>query len=139
VSTPRSDEVYFDEPYLFVRWDQDHKCVYAAFKTFATSVELRAGTMKIIDAIQDRHAVAFISDNRKMEGISDSDQLWIRETWVPKAQKAGLKRIAVVLAHQGLGKFVSEEMIRDFGDTAFTTRTFDSLPEANKWVSGDKP
>jgi hypothetical protein len=128
-----------DEPYLFIRWDRDHTCVYAAFKSFATSVEFRAGTMKIIDAISDRQAVALVSDNRKLEGISDSDQLWIRDTWTPMAEAAGVKRVAVVLAHEGLGKFVSEAIIRQLGDTEFLTRTFDSLPAANKWIAADKP
>jgi hypothetical protein len=139
MSTSRSDDVYMDEPYLFIRWDREHKCVYVAFKSFATSVEFRAGTIKVIEAIQDRHAVALVSDNRKLEGISDSDQLWLRDTWTPMAEAAGIKRVAVVLAHQGLGKFVSELIISNLGETEFVTRTFESLSDANTWVASDKP
>jgi hypothetical protein len=133
------DDVYLDEPYLFIRWNDEHRSIYAIFKSFTTSVEFREGLMKIIDAIKDRRAIALVSDNRKLEGVSDFDQLWIRDTWVPMAEAAGLKRVAVVLAHQGLGKFVSESIIRQIGKTAYVTRTFDSLPEANAWVAGSKP
>jgi hypothetical protein len=132
------DDVYLDEPYLLIRWDFDHGCVYAAFKSFATSVEFRVGTMKIIEAIRARHATTLISDNRKLEGVSDADQGWIQDTWVPLAEAAGLKRIAVVLAHQGLGKFVSQQIISRFTENEFVTRTFDTLDAANKWVVSGK-
>ena len=133
------DDVHLDKPYLSVYWDREHRCVYAAFKSFATSVEFRDGTMKIIDAIRARRTTALISDNRKLEGVSDADQGWIQDTWVPLAEAAGLKRIAVVLAHQGLGKFVSEQIISRFTKEDFVTRTFDTLDAANKWIVSDKP
>jgi hypothetical protein len=50
------------------------------------------------------------------------------------AVAAGLKRIAVVVAHRGLGKIASEEIIGRFGTTRFVTNTFESADEALKWV-----
>lgn len=133
------DEVYSDAPYMSIRSDPERNCVVAEFKAFATSAEFRRGTMKILDAITERHADTLISDNRKLEVVTDADQMWIRDTWVPIAVAAGLRRIAVVLAKQGLGKFASQEIISHFPDSTFVTRTFDSLDEARKWVStGEK-
>jgi hypothetical protein len=129
------DDVYADTHYLSIRLDPSHRCVIAEFKGFATSVEFRAGTMRILDAIRDRHADSLISDNRKLEVVVDADQLWIRDTWVAQAVDAGLRRIAVVLAKQGLGRFASEEMISQLPDATFTTRTFDSVEEAIKWIA----
>ena len=93
--------------------------------------------MKILDAIRERHSDALISDNRRLEVVTNEDQLWIRDTWVPQAAAAGLKRIAVVLAHQGLGKFASQEIINRFPKMVFVTRTFDSVDEAQKWVASE--
>jgi hypothetical protein len=76
-----------------------------------------------------------VSDNRRLEGVTELDQLWLRDTWMHLAVTAGIKRIAVVLAHQGLGKIASEEIIGKFGNTTFTTRTFDSLSDANDWIA----
>jgi hypothetical protein len=134
----RSDEVYLDEPWLSVIWDRERQCVYAKFKAFANSAEFRAGTMTILDAIRARNATALISDNRKLEGVAAEDQLWIRDTWTGLALAAGLKRIAVVLAHSGLGKFASEEILSQMGDTVFATHTFESLPEAMRWIGGNE-
>ena len=44
----------------------------------------------------------------------------------------------MVLAARGLGKIASEEILGQIGPTTFATRTFDSLPEALKWVAGDE-
>ena len=135
MSAFQTDEIYADYPYLAIRWDPLHKCVYAEFKGFANSGEFRAGTLKIIEAIRERRAHSLISDNRRLEGVAEHDQLWLRDTWMPDAVSAGVKRIAVVLAESGLGRVASEDIIRTFGKTRFVTRTFDSLVEAMAWIA----
>ena len=136
MTTPRSGNVHLDQPWLSISWDPQYRCVYAEFKAFANSTELRAGSLAIIDAIGARRAVSLVSDNRRLEGVSDQDQLWLRDTWVPLAVLAGLKRIAVVLPHRGLGKIASEEILGHIGTTTFATRTFTTPSEATEWVSG---
>lgn len=124
-----------DEPWLSIRWDRACRCVHAEFKSFATSAEFRTGTIRILDAIRARGATALVSDNRRLEGVTNLDQLWLRDSWLPLAGAAGIKRIAVVVARQGLGKFATEAIIGTFGKTAFQTHMFESLPEALKWTS----
>jgi hypothetical protein len=139
MSTPLTDAVFLDEPWLSIIWDRELQCVYAKFKAFANSAEFRAGVTKILDAIREKHAPLLISDNRKLEGVAVEDQLWLRDSWMPLAVAAGITRIAVVLPRQGLGRIASEDIISQFGDTAFTTRTFEALDEAMRWVAADKP
>jgi hypothetical protein len=76
-----------------------------------------------------------VSDNRRLEGVADQDQLWLRDTWMPQAVEAGVKRIAVVLPHHGLGKVASEDIIGRFGKAAFVTRTFNEPSEATEWAA----
>jgi hypothetical protein len=130
-------DVFVDEPWLFMGWDHAHRCVFADWKGFCNSSELRAGMMKIIEAVRDRHAASLVSDNRKLEVVANEDQLWIRDTWTPLAVTAGLRRIAVVLARQGLGKIASEAVLGQIGKTSFATRTFVTVSEAMEWVVGE--
>lgn len=130
-----SGDIHSDEPWLSIRWDSKHECVYAEFKGFSTSAEFRGSTTKILDAILERGATSLVSDNRRLEGVADEDQLWLRDTWVPMAVAAGLKRIGVVVGHHGLGKSASENIITRFGKTEFVTRTFGSAADAEEWVS----
>lgn len=38
-----SDSVYMDESWLLMRWDPEHRCVFAELKAFATSREFQDG------------------------------------------------------------------------------------------------
>jgi hypothetical protein len=49
---------------------------------------------------------------------------------------SGVKRIAVVVPHHGLGKIASEEVLGQVEMKAFATRTFTTVSEATEWVSG---
>jgi hypothetical protein len=129
-----SSDVYSDEPWLSIRWDPEHRCVYAEFKGFANSAEFRASATKILDAIREKRAHLLISDNRGLEALGDEDQLWIRDTWTPLAVTAGVKRIGVVLAPTGLGRFVSQQIMSRIGNVEFVTRSFDSPAEAIEWI-----
>ncbi len=139
MTAPRPEDIHLNEPWLSVHWDREHGCVHAEFKAFANSAEFRAGTEKILDAIRLRGARALVSDNRRLEGVTEIDQLWLRDTWMPGAVAAGVRRIGVVLAHHGLGRIASEDIISRFGKTEFVTRIFDSVPDALKWVSREEP
>ena len=78
----------------------------------------------------------FVNDTRKLELITDEDQRWILQTWTPQAVAAGLKRIAIVIAHTGLSKMAVEEMFKEQASVRVDSRTFDSLPDAMQWVAG---
>jgi hypothetical protein len=135
VSNARSGDVHADLPYLYIAWDGEHSCVYLEFKGFATSAEFRSGTMMVIDAIRERKATSLISDNRRLEVVTNEDQLWLRDTLVPQAAAGGLKRAALVVAHQGLGRYASQEIVNRLPSGMFVTRTFDSLDDAKKWIA----
>lgn len=130
------EDVHLNEPWLSIHWDRAGHYILADFKGYCNSDEFRAGTLQILTAIRARGASALISDNRGLEGVLTRDQLWLRDTWMPEAVAAGIRRIAVVLAHHGLGKVASTDIISKFGETEFVTRTFESLPEAIAWVTG---
>jgi hypothetical protein len=127
--------VFSDEPWLSIERDREGKWIYAEWKGFANSAEFRASLTRIVDAIRDQNAPALVSDNRRLEGVAQADQLWIRDTWTPMAVAAGLKRIAVVVAHRGLGKIATEEILSQMGTQTFATRSFTTVSEATEWAA----
>lgn len=124
-----------DEPWLSVQADRESSCVYAEWKGFANSREFRASTMRILEAIRSIGAVSLVSDNRRLEGVSAEDQLWIRDTWTELAVAAGLTRIAVVVPQRGLGKIATDQILSQVGMRAFATRTFTTVSEAMEWAA----
>jgi SpoIIAA-like len=123
-----------DEPFLLIRWDQEHACVFADWKGFATSSEFQRGLTKALEAVRERQAVNFVSDTQELESISDEDQRWIRYTWTPLAATSGLRRVAVVLAPTGLSKMAIQTMFKGRRRTGLQSRTFDALADALRWV-----
>ena len=136
VSASSAGDVFVDEPWLFMRWDEPSHGIFAEWKAFATSEEFRGALTKAIEIIRDRRARCFVNDTRKLELITDEDQRWILQTWTPQAVAAGLKRIAIVIAHTGLSKMAVEEMFKEQASVRVDSRTFDSLPDAMQWVAG---
>jgi hypothetical protein len=102
--------VYVDEPWLLMRWDPEHHCVFAEWRAFATSAEFRGALTKALAVARDNHAFSFINDTRKLELVTDEDQWWIRNTWAHLVIEAGLKKIAVIMPQYGLSKMAIEHM-----------------------------
>jgi hypothetical protein len=127
--------IYVDEPYLSIRWDTVHQHVYSEWRAFANSAEVRSGLLKGIQAIRDHRARAYVSDTRKLKVIVPDDQVWIKETWLPLAIEAGLKRLAFVTADSGLGKLNIEDVAGLVDDHGLRSRTFDSMAAAREWVA----
>lgn len=46
MSAATAGDLYIDEPWLLMRWDGDHQCVFAEWKTFATSGEFQGALMR---------------------------------------------------------------------------------------------
>jgi hypothetical protein len=129
------DDVYVDEPYLSIRWDGIHHHVFSEWKAFANSTELRTSLLKGIRAIREHTATAYVSDARKVKVIIHDDQKWIKETWMPLAIRAGLRRIAFVTAATGLGKLTIEDVSVLVDQDGLQSRTFDSIAAARQWVA----
>jgi hypothetical protein len=117
--------------------DREKACLYTEWKGFANSREYRAGITKVLEAVRRTHATSLVSDTRKLELVSSEDQLWIRDTWVPLVAAAGLKRVALVIARHGLGKFAVEAISAQVGPTVFVKATFESVTEAEAWLRAE--
>lgn len=124
-----------DEPYLSIRWDSVHQHVLTEWKAFANSTELRTSLLKGVQAIRDNKAVAYVSDARKLRVITQDDQQWVKDSWLPLAAGAGLKRVAFVTASTGLGKLTVEDVSAIINVNGLQSRTFDSMVDARKWVA----
>jgi hypothetical protein len=132
---PSDNEVFVDEPWVHMHWDRSHNCVISVWKGFANSAEFRAALGKGLQAIRDRHAVAYVSDTRKIRVIVHEDQAWANETLIPQMAAAGLKRLAMITADAGLGKVTVEEIVKMVDNKPLLMRSFDSMQAAMRWVS----
>jgi hypothetical protein len=120
--------------HLSLSWDEAHKTVNADWTGFFNTVEFRDAATKLVEEIKARRAISSVCDIQKLEVVIRTDQLWIRDTWVPMALASGLKRIGVVVALHGVAKFAADAMIRLVGRTGIETRLFNSFDDARNWL-----
>ena len=135
MGAPPVGDLYLDKPWVSIRWDGVHKYVHTEWKAFANSDEFRAALMRALDAIKDKHAVAYLSDTRRVKVVVHEDQSWANEAWVPLLVAAGLKRFALVKAQSGLGKLNVEDVISLVDNRGLLMRGFDSVDEARWWLA----
>ncbi|HXC79539.1 MAG TPA: hypothetical protein VNU19_21110 [Candidatus Acidoferrum sp.] len=131
-----TNDVYLDQPWVLMRWDPEHQCVFAEWRAFATSAEFRGAMTMALAVGQDHRAISFVSDTRNLEVVTDEDQFWIRHTWAPMAIAAGLKKIGVIIAKRGLSKMAIEHMFKGRPNTGerLLSRKFDSVADAWIWL-----
>jgi hypothetical protein len=119
---------------LSIRWRAVPQILYAEWKGFATSPEFRAALLTGVRAIREHHVVGYVSDARRAKVFIDEDLKWVGEVWLPQALAAGLKRMAMVTAAQGLGKVIIEEVAKEIDNHGLAMRKFDSVAAATVWA-----
>ena len=128
------DQIYLDEPYLSIRWRSVPHILYAELKGYATSAEFRGALLKGVQPIREHHVVGYVSDARKAKVFVTEDLQWVSEVWLPQVVKAGLKRMAMVTADQGLGKAIIEEVAKEIDNHGLSMRKFNSVAAATVWA-----
>ena len=68
-ASPPAGDLYLNEPWVSIRWDDVHHCVHTEWKAFANSAEFRAALMRALDAIRDKGSIRYLSDTRKVKVV----------------------------------------------------------------------
>jgi hypothetical protein len=129
--------LYMDEPWLLMRWDPEHHCVFVEWKTAATSAEFRGALTMVLDVARDNGALSLINDTTNLELVAEQDQRWMRNTWAPLAVETGLKKVAVIMAQHWLSRMAVERSFEGPPNTGghLLSRKFDSVADALLWVT----
>jgi hypothetical protein len=130
--------VYLDTPNALVQWDSFTRCVVLEWRDFAYGDEYRTALNKAIQALEEKQSNKFLSDSRRMKAIPQEDQEWLLKDWVPRATKAGLKHLAIVLPKSTLGQMTLQRLAQAGPDKRFIsndgTSYFEMLEDAKRWL-----
>ena len=132
---PDGDKVYADQPYVSIRWVSDGGWVLVVWKEWADSAEYRAAHETILMAIRENHASKNLIDATHSKVVSDSDQKWLIDNWIPRAVAAGRRSTAVVMPRSALGRTISENIDKGTPSDLTQVEYFDTATEAAAWLS----
>jgi FAD/FMN-containing dehydrogenase len=132
---PHGGKVYLDTPYVLVGWDGDGPWVFVKWKAWANSIEYRAAQEAVILALRENHASRNLIDSRDSRVVSDEDQEWLVEDWMPRAVAAGRRWTAIVLPKSALGRTIAENIDKRPRSSLVKVEHFQTVEEAAAWLS----
>ena len=128
-------KVYLDTQYVLVRWDGDGPWVYVQWRGWANSAEYRAAQEAVILAIRENHASRNLIDSTDARVVSEDDQKWLIENWMPRAVAAGRQWTAIVLPRSALGRTIAENIDKHPRSNSTKVEHFETVEEAAAWLS----
>lgn len=131
----KGGKVYLDTPYVLVRWDADGPWVYVKWKAWANSTEYRAAQEVIILAFRENHASRNLIDSTDRRVVSDDDQKWLVEDWMPRAAAAGRRWTAIVMPKSALGRTIAENIDNQGRSKRNMIEHFETVEAASAWLS----
>jgi len=131
----KGSKVYLDTPYILVRWDGDRPWVYVKWKAWANSTEYRAAQEVILLALRENHASRNLIDSTDRRVVSEDDQKWLVENWMPRAAAAGRRWTAIVMPKSALGRTIAENIDNQGRSKRNTIEHFETVEAASAWLS----
>jgi hypothetical protein len=128
-------KIYLDTPYVLVRWDADGPWVYVKWKAWANSTEYKAAQEVIILALRENHASRNLIDSTDRRVVSDDDQKWLVENWMPRAAAAGRRWTAIVMPKSALGRTIAENIDNQGRSKRNMIEHFETVEAAAAWLS----
>ena len=131
----KTGKIYLDAPYVLITWDPDTQAVYVKWKAWANSSEYRAAQEVIIRALRENHASRNLIDSTDRKVVTDDDQKWLVEDWMPRATAAGRRWTAIVMPKSALGRTIAENIDNSGRSERNTIEHFETVEEAKAWLS----
>ena len=132
---PAADKSYLDAAYVSVRWISGGPWVLIEWKAWANSTEYRAAQEVIILALRENHASRNLIDSTDRRVVSDDDQKWLVEDWMPRAAAAGRRWTAIVMPTSALGRTIAENIDNHGRSERNTIEHFETVEAASAWLS----
>ncbi|OJJ18762.1 hypothetical protein BKI52_24490 [marine bacterium AO1-C] len=124
---------YLNEEFAAVNYNPQVNLVEVIWRTHQQSSHYRQAINAAYEIILKYGANKWLSDMRNEGVVSVEDQKWLKEEMVPKAFKAGLRRIALVVSKDVFVRFYTKNIQKPLVET-FQVRHFDDIEQAHKWL-----
>ena len=131
----KDGKIYLDRPYVLVRWDADGPWVYVKWKAWANSSEYRAAQEVILLALRENRASRNLIDSTDRRVVTDDDQKWLVEDWMPRAAAAGRRWTAIVMPTSALGRTIAENIDNTGRSARNMIEHFETVEAASAWLS----
>lgn len=110
-------------------------CVTMEWDGYASSYEFREGTELMLNTLIKHNTSKVIASIKGMTLISQDDQQWMNNTFLPRAINFGMKYVAIIKPDSYFNKVAVESISYKVDKSKLSIGFFDNLQEAREWLS----
>lgn len=120
--------------YLIIETDKVNNWLYYKWRGFLLIEELKKGYAKILEVLENQKLQRALADHANIVGPWNEANEWLVNEWTPKANKLGLKYLAINTAGDLFSNISLELFLINNKNSHYTTQVFDTLEEAKSWL-----
>lgn len=124
----------YDSQWITVRWDEALKATHFEVKGYAEGEEFRSAMGHVLALCQRKRNSRYLADCRHMAPVTQADQRWINEVYVPAMIAAGVRYQAVVMPKSAVARLSAKYVLAKINDVTLTTNYFDDVEAARVWL-----
>jgi hypothetical protein len=134
-SSAKGDRSYLDAPYASVHWNSAGRWVLVEWKEWANSPEYREVHETVLIALLENRGSKNLIDATNARVVSEDDQRWLIEDWMPRAVAGGRRWTAVVIPNRALARTISENIDKHPRPNVTKVEYFQTVEDAAAWLS----
>lgn len=120
--------------YLIIEADKKNNWLYYKWRGFLMIEELKRGYDKILEVLEQEKLDTALADHTNIVGPWNEANEWLVAEWTPRANKSGLKSLAINTAGDLFSNISLELFLINNKHTNYTTQVFDILEDAENWL-----
>jgi hypothetical protein len=117
-----------------VYFNPEMDAVIMEWKGYATTSQFRKGTELMLDTLIRHECGKVLADIRHMTLIAMEDQNWLEHNFLPRAIRAGFKKIAMITPTSYFNKIAVENVSYKIDKEKLRIHFFDSPEQGIAWL-----
>ena len=130
--------MHFDSSAASVHWDEFAGAVCITWKHFTEREEFRAVVNAGLELLLQKKTKRWLGDLRDLGAVTQEDQLWAIESWLPRATQAGMAYIALVSPRKLVAQMAVKTFMSHVNGLNLLIGNFEDIETARAWLHSQK-
>jgi hypothetical protein len=121
------------DAYATITFEKENNLIYLDWNGFLTVDLVKSGSEELLNVIRETFCGKVLVDNRKVSGPWQAANQWYETDWNPRAAKAGLTDMAVIMS-ENIFTQLSLQGFTKVTRGVYTVNIFNADQPARKWL-----
>ena len=130
---------YFEADFATVEYDDETNIVISKMTDYPGKTRFRKYMDSIITAVDETGCRNVLADTRDHPPLPKSDIRWSAESWGPKAEVAGVEKIAALATQHVVTKMTLDSVTEQSTADGIERQYFLKFHEAVQWLTNEPP